>query len=276
MPFVTVGQENSTPVEVYYEDHGSGAPVVLIHGFPLSGRAWERQERALIAAGHRVITYDRRGFGKSSQPTAGYDYDTFAADLDKLVGALDLRGFDIAGHSMGGGEIARYLGTFGTERVRRAAIVSGVPPYLLKTPETPRGVPREVFDQIEAALTTDRFAYFTEWNKSFFNLDETLGSRTSAEAVRDAWHTAVGASPAGTIACVATWYTDFRADLARIDIPVLVMHGTADRILPIEACGPRTHELIGGSEYVAIEGASHGLCWTHADEVNAELLRFFK
>jgi len=276
MPFVTVGRENSMPVELYYEDHGSGSPVVLIHGFPLSGRAWERQERALIAAGHRVITYDRRGFGKSSQPAAGYDYDTFAADLDNLVCALDLRGFDIAGHSMGGGEIARYLGTFGTERARRAAIISGVPPYLLKTPETPHGVPQEVFDQIEAALTTDRFAYFTEWNKSFFNLDETLGSRISTEAVRDAWRTAVGASPAGTLASVATWHTDFRADLARIDIPVLVMHGTADRILPIEACGPRTHELVRGSEYVAIEGASHGLCWTHADEVNAELLRFFK
>ena len=276
MPFVTVGRENSMPVELYYEDHGSGSPVVLIHGFPLSGRAWERQERALIAAGHRVITYDRRGFGKSSQPAAGYDYDTFAADLDHLVSALDLRGFDIAGHSMGGGEIARYLGTFGTERARRAAIISGVPPYLLKTPETPHGVPQEVFDQIEAALTTDRFAYFTEWNKSFFNLDETLGSRISTEAVRDAWHTAVGASPAGTLASVATWHTDFRADLARVDIPVLVMHGTADRILPIEACGPRTHELVRGSEYVAIEGASHGLCWTHADEVNAELLRFFK
>ena len=264
------------PVELYYEDHGSGSPVILIHGFPLSGRAWERQERALIAAGHRVITYDRRGFGRSSQPTTGYDYDTFAADLDTLVRVLDLRGFDIAGHSMGGGEIARYLGTFGTERVRRAAIVSGIPPYLLKTPETPRGVPQEVFDQIEAALVTDRFAYFTEWNKSFFNLDEALGSRISAEAVRDAWQTAVSASPGGTIACVATWHTDFRADLARIDIPVLVMHGTADRILPIEACGPRTHELIDGSEYVAIEGASHGLCWTHADEVNTELLRFFK
>ena len=276
MPFVTVGRENSMPVELYYEDHGSGSPVVLIHGFPLSGRAWERQERALIAAGHRVITYDRRGFGKSSQPAAGYDYDTFAADLDHLVSALDLRGFDIAGHSMGGGEIARYLGTFGTERARRAAIISGVPPYLLKTPETPHGVPQEVFDQIEAALTTDRFAYFTEWNKSCFNLDETLGSRISTEAVRDAWRTAVGASPAGTLASVATWHTDFRADLARIDIPVLVMHGTADRILPIEACGPRTHELVRGSEYVAIEGASHGLCWTHADEVNAELLRFFK
>ncbi len=202
MPFVTVGQENSAPVELYYEDHGSGRPVVLIHGFPLSGRAWERQERALIAAGHRVITYDRRGFGKSSQPSIGYDYDTFAADLDKLVTALDLSGFDLAGHSMGGGEIARYLGRYGTSRVRRAAIVSGVPPYLLKTDETPYGVPQEVFDEIAAGLTADRAAYFTEWNKNFFNLDQTLGSRISAEEVQDAWNTAVGASPAGTIACV--------------------------------------------------------------------------
>jgi pimeloyl-ACP methyl ester carboxylesterase len=275
MPFVTVGQENFAPIELYYEDHGAGRPVVLIHGFPLSGRAWERQERALLAAGRRVITYDRRGFGRSSQPSTGYDYDTFAADLDKLLTALDLRDIDIAGHSMGGGEIARYLGTYGSGRVRRAAIVSGVPPYLLKTPETPQGVPQEVFDQIAAALTADRLAYFTEWNKNFFNLDETLGSRISAEAVQDAWNTAVGASPTGTIACVATWHTDFRADLPKIDVPVLVLHGTADRVLPIEACGPRSHELIAGSKYVAIEGAGHGLCWTHADEVNAELLRFF-
>jgi len=276
MPYVTVGEENSAPIELYYEDHGTGNPVVLIHGFPLSGRAWERQERALIAAGHRVITYDRRGFGKSSQPSAGYDYDTFAADLDKLVTALDLRGFDMAGHSMGGGEIARYLGKYGTARVRRAAIVSGVPPYLLKTDETPNGVPQEIFDQIEAALTADRAAYFTEWNKNFFNLDQTLGKLISPEAVQDSWLTAVGASPAGTIACVPTWHTDFRADLPKIDIPVLVLHGTEDRILPIEACGPRTHELISGSEFQAIEGAGHGLCWTHAEEVNAELLGFFK
>jgi pimeloyl-ACP methyl ester carboxylesterase len=276
MPFVTVGKENSAPIDLYYEDHGSGRTVVLIHGFPLSGRAWERQERALIADGHRVITYDRRGFGKSSQPGSGYDYDTFAADLDKLVTALDLRDFDMAGHSMGGGEVARYLGVYGSERVRRAAIVSGIPPYLLKTAETPNGVPQEIFDQIAAGLTADRAAYFTEWNKNFFNLDQTLGSRISAEAVQDNWNLAVSASPAGTIACVPTWHTDFRADLPRIDIPVLVLHGTADRILPIEACGPRTHELIKGSEYMAIEGAPHGLCWTHADEVNAELLRFFK
>ena len=276
MPFVTVGQENSAPVELYDEDHGSGRPVVLIHGFPLSGRAWERQERALLAAGHRVITYDRRGFGKSSQPSAGYDYDTFAADLDKLLTALDLREADLAGHSMGGGEIARYLGRYGTSQVRRAVIISGVPPFLLQTPETPHGVPQEVFGQIEAALTADRFAYFTEWNKNFFNLDQTLGSRISPEAVQDAWGAAVSASPAGTIACVPAWHTDFRADLPKIDIPVLVLHGTEDRILPIEACGPRTHELISGSEYVPIQGASHGLCWTHAEEVNAELLRFFE
>jgi non-heme chloroperoxidase len=276
MPQVTVGKENSAPIEIHYEDHGSGRPVVLIHGFPLNGRAWERQERALLAAGFRVITYDRRGFGQSSQPTTGYDYDTFAADLDKLLTQLDLRDVCLAGHSMGGGEVARYLGKYGSARIRRAVILSGIPPYLLKTPETPQGVPQEVFGQIAAGLTADRQAYFTEWNKNFYNLDETLGTRISAEDVQDAWNTAVGSSPEGTIACVATWHTDFRADLAKIDIPVLVMHGTADRILPIEACGPRTHELIPGSEYVAVQGAPHGLSWTHADEVSAEFLRFFK
>jgi pimeloyl-ACP methyl ester carboxylesterase len=276
MAYVTVGNENSAPIDIYYEDHGSGRPVVLIHGFPLSGRAWERQERALLAAGYRVITYDRRGFGKSSQPTVGYDYDTFAADLDRLLTALDLHDVCLAGHSMGGGEIARYLGKYGSARVQRAVIVSGVPPYLLKTADTPNGVPQEAFDQIAAGLTADRAAYFTEWNKNFFNLDETLGKLISPEAVQDNWNLAVGASPEGTIACVATWYTDFRADLPKIDIPVLVLHGTEDRVLPIEACGPRTAEQIPGGEFVAIEGASHGLCWTHADEVSAQLLRFFK
>jgi pimeloyl-ACP methyl ester carboxylesterase len=277
MPYVTVGEENTEPIEIYYEDHGSGSPVVLIHGFPLNGRAWERQERALIAAGHRVITYDRRGFGKSSQPSIGYDYDTFAADLDNLVRTLDLRGFDIAGHSMGGGEVARYLGKYGTGRVRKAAIISGIPPYLLQTPQTPQGVPRDVFDQIAAALAADRFAFFTAWNKNFYNLDDmNEASRISPEAVQDSWNAGVMASPAAVVACPATWYTDFRDDLPKIDIPVLVMHGTQDRVLPIDACGPRTHELIRGSEYIQIDGASHGLCWTHADEINAELVRFFK
>lgn len=274
MPYITVGQENSSHIRIYYEDHGTGQPVVLIHGFPLSGRAWERQERALLDAGYRVITYDRRGFGKSSQTTIGYNYDTFAADLSSLAEALDLRDFDLAGHSMGGGEVVRFLGTYGSARVRRAAIVSGIPPYLLKTPETPNGVPQEVFDEIAAGFESDRMAYLTEWNKNFYNLDENLGTRISEEAVRDAWNTAVGASPTGTVACVPTWHTDFRADLPKIDVPVLVMHGSADRVLPIEACGARTHEAIPGSDYVVIEGAPHGLCWTHADEVNEALLSF--
>jgi pimeloyl-ACP methyl ester carboxylesterase len=274
MPYITVGQENSTDIQLYYEDHGSGQPIVLIHGFPLSGRAWERQQRALLDAGFRVITYDRRGFGRSSQPTVGYDYDTFAGDLAALLEALDLHEVDLAGHSMGGGEIVRYLGTYGSARIRRAVIISGVPPYLLKTPDTPYGVPQELFDEIAAALRADRLAYLTEWNKNFFNLDENLGTRISEEAVRDGWNTAAAASPTGTVACVATWYTDFRSDLPKIDVPVLVMHGTADRILPIEACGPRTHEGISGSQYLAIEGADHGLCWTYADEVNEALLSF--
>jgi pimeloyl-ACP methyl ester carboxylesterase len=274
MSYVTVGRENSTDIDIYYEDHGSGQPIVLIHGFPLNGRAWERQERALLDAGFRVITYDRRGFGKSSRPTVGYDYDTFAADLAALVEALDLRDFDLAGHSMGGGEIVRYLGKHGSERVRRAVIISGVPPFLLKTAETPDGVPQEVFDEIAAGLQADRFAYFTEWNKNFFNLDQNLGTRISEEVVRDAWNTAVSASAAGTVACVATWYTDFRDDLPKIDVPVLVMHGSADRILPIDACGKLTHEAISGSQYQVVEGADHGLCWTHADEVNSALLNF--
>ena len=274
MPYVTVGKENSAPIELHYEDHGSGHPVVLIHGFPLSGRAWERQERALLAAGYRVITYDRRGFGKSSQPTSGYEYDTFAADLDKVLTALDLRDVYLAGHSMGGGEVARYLGAYGSARVRRAVIVSGIPPYLLKTPETPNGVPREVFDQIAAGLTADRAAFFTEWNKNFFNLDQTLGSRISAEAVQDSWNLAVSASPEGAIACVGTWPTDFRADLPKIDVPVLVLHGTADRILPFEVTAARLPALIADCTLVPVEGGPHNIAWTYPEEVNAALLTF--
>jgi non-heme chloroperoxidase len=276
MPYVSVGIENSASIEIYYEDHGSGTPVVLIHGYPLNGRAWERQERALMAAGFRVISYDRRGFGKSSRPATGYDYETFAADLNHLIEELDLRNFYMAGHSMGGGEIARYLGKYGTERVRKAAIISGIPPYLLKTPQTPQGVPQEVFDQIAGALTADRFAYMTEWNKNFYNTDQNLGKRISAECVQDSWNAATSASPTGSIACVATWHTDFRADLPKIDIPMLVMHGTEDRVLPIEATGPRTAEMLPDSHYVPVQGAPHGLTWTHYEEVNAELLRFFK
>jgi non-heme chloroperoxidase len=274
MPYITVGQENSSPITIHYEDVGSGQPVVLIHGFPLSGRSWEKQIPPLLVAGFRVITYDRRGFGQSSQPSVGYDYDTFAADLDKLLTELDLRDAVIAGFSMGGGEVARYLGTYGSERISRAAILSGIPPFLLKTLETPNAVDQDVFDDIQAAIAADRFAYLTAFYKDFYNLDELRGTRISEEAVRDSWNVAASASPVATYACPPTWHTDFRADLAKLDVPTLVVHGTADRILPIEATSERTHELVADSHYVVIDGAPHGCLWTHADEVNRALLEF--
>jgi pimeloyl-ACP methyl ester carboxylesterase len=274
--YINVGQENSTPIELYYEDHGSGKPVVLIHGWPLSGASWEKQTAALLAAGHRVITYDRRGFGKSSQPAAGYDYDTFAEDLHKLVTSLDLRDFALVGFSMGSGEVARYIGKFGTERVRKAVFLAGVPPFLLKTPDNRSGVDIGLFDGIKKAIAADRPAFLAQFLDNFYNVDELGGKLISDEVVRLSWNVAVGASAKGTLDCVTAWYTDFRRDLAKVDVPALVIHGSADRILPIEATGRRTSELVKGSRLVVVEGAPHGLTWTHADKVNAELVGFLK
>jgi non-heme chloroperoxidase len=274
--FITVGQENSTPIELYYEDHGSGKPVVLIHGWPLSGASWEKQTAALLAAGYRVITYDRRGFGKSSQPATGYEYDTFADDLHKLVTALDLRDFALVGFSMGSGEVARYIGRFGTERVSKVVFLAGVPPFLLKTPDNQSGVDIGVFNGIKQAIAADRPAFLTQFLNNFYNVDELGGKLISDEVVRLSWNVAVGASPKGTLDCVTAWYTDFRKDLPKVNVPALVIHGSADRILPIEATGRRTHELVKGSRLVVLEGAPHGLTWTHADKVNAELVNFLK
>ena len=274
MSRIAVGQENSTSIELHYEDHGSGRPVVLIHGFPLSGRSWEKQEMALLSAGYRVITYDRRGFGQSSQPTTGYDYDTFAADLDRLMAQLDLREAVVAGFSMGGGEVARYLGRYGSERVAAAAVLSGIPPHLLKTDDNPAGLDRGTVEGLQAAIAADRLAYLSAFYADFYNLDQNLGTRISDEVVRDSWNVAAAASPVGTWACPPTWTTDFRDDLARVDVPALVMHGTADRILPIDATGRRTRGLIRGARYAEVEGAPHGMLWTHAGDVNRELLAF--
>jgi non-heme chloroperoxidase len=274
VPYITVGSENSAAVQIYYEDLGAGQPVVLIHGFPLSGRSWEKQSLALLAAGYRVITYDRRGFGRSSQPSSGYDYDTFAQDLQHLLTSLDLRDVVLVGMSMGGGEVARYLGRYGSGRVAKAAIISGVPPFLLQTPDNPDGVDKSVFDGILRDIAADRLAYQSKFLADFYNLDTFLGTRISDEVVRDSWNTAAGASPTATAACVPTWYTDFRDDLPRIDVPVLVMHGDADRILPIGATGMKTHQAIEDSRFVVVPGAPHGLLWTHAEQVNAELLDF--
>jgi non-heme chloroperoxidase len=272
--YITVGQENSTPIDLYYEDHGSGSPVVLIHGWPLSGRSWDKQLTALLAAGHRVITYDRRGFGRSSQPATGYEYDTFAEDLNKLLTALDLRDVALVGFSMGGGEVARFIGTHGTERVSKAVFMAAVPPFLLKTPDNPKGVDISVFDGIKQGIAADRPAFLTQFLANFYNVDVLGGSRISDEVVRDSWNIAVGASPIGTLQCVTAWYTDFRKDLTRVDVPALIIHGDSDRIVPLEVSGRPTHESIRGSRLVVVKGGPHGLNWTHAEEVNRELVGF--
>ena len=276
MPYINVGQENSSPIEIHYDDVGTGRPIVLSHGFPLSGRSWEKQIPPLLDAGFRVVTYDRRGFGNSSQPSVGYDFDTFASDLNRLLTELDLHDVVLCGFSMGGGEVARYLGTYGADRVQAAIFVSSLPPFLLKTPETPNGFDRSVFDGLQAAIAADRFAYLTAFYNDFYNLDVLLGKRISEEAVRDSWNVAAGASPIATWACPATWQTDFREDLRKIDVPTLVVHGSADRVLPIDASSARTHEIVKDSQYVVIDDAPHGCLWTHADEVNRALLEFIR
>ncbi len=274
MSSISVGKENSTSIELYYEDHGSGKPVVLIHGWPLSGASWEKQVAALLDAGHRVITYDRRGFGKSSQPTSGYDYDTFAQDLDTIVTKLDLRDFALVGFSMGGGEVARYLGKYGSERVSKAAFISAIPPFLLKTPDNPEGVDGSVFEGIKKAIAADRPAFLSGFFADFYNVDVLGGKGISDQVVQYSWNVGVGASAKGSLACVSAWLTDFRKDLSRIDVPTLVIHGDSDRILPIAATGARTNKAITGSRLVVVEGGPHGLTWTHADKVNPELVDF--
>ena len=276
MPHVTVGKENSSNIELYYEDHGKGQPVVLIHGYPLSGASWEKQAPALLNAGHRVITYDRRGFGKSSQPTTGYNCDTFAEGLRKLIAHLELRDFALVGFSMGGGEVARYFGRYGSKGVSKAVILSGVPPFLLKTSDNPEGVDQSVFDGLEKAISADRYAFFTEFFKNFYNTDVLLNKRVSAQAVQASWNLAAFSSATATLACVPTWQEDFRKDLSKIDVPTLVMHGDSDRILPISAAGARTGKLIKGARLVVVKDGPHCITWTHADEVNSELVNFLE
>jgi non-heme chloroperoxidase len=274
MPFITVGNENSTNVDLYYEDHGSGKPVVLIHGYPLSGSSWEKQVPALLDAGFRVITYDRRGFGKSSQPTTGYHYDTFAQDLHQLITHLKLRDFALVGFSMGGGEVARYIGKYGSKGVTKAVFISSVPPFLLKTADNPEGVDRSVFQGLEKAIVADRYAFFTDFFKNFYNVDVLLGKRVSEQAAHASWIAAAGSSATATLACVPTWGEDFRQDLTKVDVPTLVLHGDADRIVPFNAAGARTAKLVKGARLVVVKDGPHAINWTHADEVNPELVNF--
>jgi non-heme chloroperoxidase len=273
--FVQVGNENSAPVELYYEDHGSGSPVVLIHGWPLSGRSWENQVPALVEAGHRVITYDRRGFGRSSQPWTGYDYDTFAADLDALLNHLDLSDVTLVGFSMGGGEVVRYIGRYGTARVSRAVLAAAVPPYLYKSDDNPEGgLDDATIQQFQDGVRSDRVAFLDAFTTNFF----AAGDRTDLISEPTRLYNreiAAFASPKGTLDCIAAFgYTDFRDDLAKVTVPTLVIHGDSDAIVPFEVSGKRSHETIEGSELVLIEGGPHGINATHAEPFNRALLDF--
>ena len=274
MSYIKVGLENSQPIEIYYEDHGSGSPVVLIHGWPLNGDAWEKQTAALLAAGHRVITYDRRGFGRSSKPGVGYNYDTFAADLNALLSALDLTGVSLVGHSMGTGEITRYISKYGTTRLRKAVLIGTLGPYLVKTTDNPEGVDRKVFDDTRAGLKADRPVALMEFLKNFYSVGDEDGKRVSQRAIDGNWAVAIGASPIGTLACVDAWIEDFRKDISRNDVPTMIIQGDDDRILPAEATSRRQAKLIKDVKYVEIKGGSHGICWTRAEEINAELVPF--
>jgi len=276
MPTVSVGQENNADIEIYYEDHGAGQPVVLIHGYPLSGRAWDKQVPALLEAGYRVITYDRRGFGKSSQPASGYDYDTFAADLNSLLEYLDLRDAVLAGHSMGTGEVTRYLGRYGSGRVAKGVLVAPIPPYLLQAGDNPDGVPQGLFDGFAAAARADTPAWMKGFLGSFYNMDTLGGTLVSEQAFQASWNLAVTASAAAAVACIATWATDFRDDLPKIDVPVLVIQGDADQVLPLDKTGARLPALIKDADLVVVEGGPHAIPWTHAAQVNTALLGFLR
>ena len=288
MPTVTVGRENSAGISIHYEDHGAGQPVVLIHGYPLSGRAWDRQVPALLEAGYRVITYDRRGFGASSQPATGYDYDTFAADLHALLEHLDLRDAVLAGHSMGTGEVTRYLARYGSgdhrgrqlghhrPRVAKAVLISPIPPYLLQAPDNPDGVPQALFDGFAAAARADTPAWMKGFLDTFYNIDTLRGTLVSDQAWQASWNLAVTASAAAAVACIATWTTDFRADLPEIDVPVLVIHGDADQVLPLDKTSKRLPGLIKDMQLTVVEGGPHAIPWTHAAQVNTALLDFLR
>ena len=274
MPYVTVGTENSAPIELYYEDHGSGQPVVLIHGYPLDGSSWEKQTAVLLDAGKRVITYDRRGFGKSSRPTSGHDYDTYAADLSSLLSALDIHDVVLVGFSMGTGEVVRYISTYGSHRLAKAVFIGALQPFMLKTDENPSGVPQETVDGMLDTIKADRYAFFTGFLQNFYNTDENLGTRISEEALRNSWQLATNMSPYTSIWAVSTWFTDWRADIDKIDVPALIMHGTGDLNVPIDITSRVLAKMLPSATYVEIEGAPHGMLWTHGEEINKALLDF--
>jgi non-heme chloroperoxidase len=273
MPYIKVGEENSGHIKLHYEDYGAGEPIVLIHGYPLSGRAWDKQVPVLLDAGHRVITYDRRGFGHSSQPSTGYDYDTFASDLKMLIDELDLHEVTLVGHSMGTGEVTRYIGKYGSDRIARGVLVSPIPPFLLEAEDNSEGLPGSLFEGFVQSAKADTPAWMKGFLDNFYNIDQYAGKLVSPEAFASSLDVALAASAIAAVACIPTWETDFRGDLAKIDVPLLVIQGDADRILPFPNTGKRLPDLVD-CELVVIEGGPHAIAWTHADQVNDPVLQF--
>ncbi len=274
MASITVGKENSTPINLYYEDLGSGQPVVLIHGYPLNGHSWERQTMALLDAGYRVIAYDRRGWGQSSQPTTGHDYHTYAADLKELLEQLELTDIVLCGFSMGTGEVTRYLGAYGSDRVEKAVLFGAIPPFLLKTDDNPEGVDGAVFEGIKETVLKDRYAWFKQFFDDFYNVDKLAPERIGEQAWQASFNVACTGSAYSSYACVDTWLTDFRDDLPKIDVPTLVLHGTEDRILPYEATAARLTDLIDEVKVIPVAEGPHNIGWTHHEVVNPLLLAF--
>ena len=276
MATVRVGTENSAPIDIYYEDQGGGQPVVLIHGYPLNGASWERQTKVLLDAGYRVIAYDRRGWGQSSKPMAGHDYDTYAADLKELIEQLELTDIALCGFSMGTGEVTRYLGKYGSDRVEKAALFGAIPPFLLKTDDNPEGVDGSVFEGIKEQVLKDRYVYFKQFFDDFYNVDKLAPERISEQAWQASFTVACMGSPYSSYACVDAWLTDFRDDLPKIDVPVLVIHGTEDRVLPYESTAARLPDLIDEVVVVPVEGGPHNIGWTHPEILNPLLLAYLE
>ncbi|MDP5077678.1 MAG: alpha/beta hydrolase [Nonlabens sp.] len=277
MPYLKInGTELSKNVEIYYEDHGKGDPVILVHGWPLSTAMWEYQVPALIEAGKRVIVYDRRGFGKSSQPYSGYDYKTMAADLNELIQHLNLTNVSLVGFSMGGGELAKYVGSYGTDNLSKLVFVSSIAPFMLKTADNPDGVPDDVLKDMENNVKNNRAGFLAEFGKGFVNY-ESNKDKVSQGQLDYNFNVAAGASPKGTLDCInAFGRTDMRDDLKKVDVPTLFIHGTKDEVVPSKPTSQQGHELVKGSKLEMIDGAPHGLTFTHVAELNKVLVDFLK
>jgi len=277
MSFIeTTSKERDKNIKLFYEDYGEGKPVILIHGWPLSHRMWEYQVNAVVEAGFRCISYDRRGFGDSDKPWTNYDYDSLAQDLNDIITKLGLSEVTVVGFSMGGGEVARYIGKYGTANLSKAALISAVPPFMLKTDDNPDGLEKEVFEGFKEEIKKDRPAFLKGFGKQFVNFDK-VGDRISQEMADYYWSIACKGSPNATLECIDSFgLTDFRKDLKEFDIPTLVVHGDADQIVPIEISGKKSADMIANSEYHVIEEAPHGLVLTHTAEFNKIFIDFLK